>query len=107
MKPYLYFTRHCRTLVLLVLVVITLLGRTSVEAAAFFLPFDKVFSGGSPASTNTPWVDAYFEDVAPGAVRLSVTNLMLTGTENVDQLYLNLRPSLQPTNLVFSLIGSS
>ena len=76
-------------------------------AGSFEIPFDKIFSGGSPASTNTPWVYALFQDVGPGTVRLTVSNLTLTGAEDVEELYLNLNPTYNPTNLVFNEIGSS
>ena len=75
--------------------------------ADFAIPFDKIFSGGSPASTNTPWVNASFADVGPGTVRLTVSNLTLTGAESVEELYLNINPSYNPSNLIFSETGSS
>src|SRR5262249_23711285 len=46
-------------------------------------------------------------DVSLGTVQLTVSNLNLTGTENVDQLYLNLNPNLDATQLSFNYVSGS
>ncbi len=70
--------------------------------------FDALFSAsGTPVSTNTPWVRAEFTDISPGTVQLTFTSLSLSNNENVDELYLNLDPSLNPNSLVFSNTASS
>ena len=38
---------------------------------------------------------------------MTVSNLHLTGTENVDQLYLNLNPAFDPLKLQFTYVSSS
>jgi len=103
----LYFAHLLGVGVSVAAAVSTTFSPLSVEAASVQIPFDKIFSGGSPASTNTPWSYALFEDVGPGTVRLTVSNLNLTGAEDVDELYLNLNPSYNPKDLIFSETGSS
>lgn len=77
------------------------------QAGDFLYHFDSVFGGSAPSSPHSPWVDACFQTISPGTVRLSVSNLTLTGSENVDQLYFNLNPSLSPTGLSFHFVGGS
>jgi hypothetical protein len=69
--------------------------------------FNDAFSGTPPAATNQVWMEATFSDVSSGIVQLTVSNLNLTGAENVDQLYLNLNPSLDATKLSFTYLSSS
>src|SRR6266571_4091238 len=76
-------------------------------ADGFQLDFDRAFSGSAPSSPNSPWADARFQDVAPGTVQLTVSNLTLTGSENVDELYFNLAPTLNPLNLNFTYVSGS
>src|SRR5438445_1478560 len=76
-------------------------------ADGFQLDFDRTFSGSAPSSPSSPWADARFQNVTPGTVQITVSNLSLTGTENVDELYFNLAPTLNPLNLNFTLISSS
>jgi hypothetical protein len=68
---------------------------------------NNLFGGTSPASTNPAWMDVVFRDVSPGVVSMTVSNLHLTGTENVDQLYLNLNPAFDPLKLQFTYVSSS
>jgi hypothetical protein len=68
---------------------------------------NNLFGGASPASTNSAWMDVVFRDVSPGVVSVTVSNLHLTGTENVDQLYLNLNPAFDPFKLSFTFVSSS
>jgi hypothetical protein len=77
-----------------------------VTAESFLYQFAQAFSGTAPASTNGPWIDGLFQTITPGAVRLTVSNLNLTGSENVDYLYLNLNPALNVTKLQFAFAGS-
>ena len=72
----------------------------------FLYQFGDVFGGTAPGS-NPPWMVAEVQSLAPGRVRLSLSNSNLSGSENVDELYLNLNPSLDPTRLKFSLVGGS
>jgi hypothetical protein len=79
----------------------------STWAGDFQLNFGEAFSGTAPSSAATPWVTALFQDVAPGTVRLTISNVNLTATENVDEFYLNLNPSMNPTLLAFASAGAS
>ncbi len=92
-----------RGLICLAISVATL---SSTRAAVVF-DFDDAFSGNPPAGTNTPWLEAQFQDVTPGTVRLTVLNLGLTGSENIDQLYFNLATNLNPLALTFSGLSIS
>ncbi len=91
----------------LLLAEVSPLGSYPVMAEGLEYQFNHAFSGATPASTNLPWVDAVFQDVAPGRVQLTVTNLNLVGGENVDQLYFNLNPNHDASSLVFSAAGGS
>jgi hypothetical protein len=52
-------------------------------------------------------VDAFFQDLVPGTVRLTISNIGLVGLENTDKFYFNLNPALSPAALVFSNPGGS
>jgi len=69
--------------------------------------FNDAFSGTAPASAIKPWIDATFQTVTAGTVRLTVTNMTLTGLENVDGLYFNLNSNLSPSKLSFKLVAES
>src|ERR1051326_3290546 len=75
-------------------------------AAGYEYLFNDAFSGTAPASTNA-WMEAIFSDVTNGTVQLTVSNLNLTGSENVDELYLNLKPTLDATKLNFTYLSGS
>ena len=78
-----------------------------VLGADYMYQYNDAFSGAVPASPIRPWIDATFQTVTPGTVRLTVTNLTLTGNENVSQLYFNLNTNLKPTKLTFTLASES
>src|SRR2546425_7829223 len=61
----------------------------------------NVFSGDGPTSTNTPYLKALFEDVAPGTVRLTLSAPNLTNNKNVGEFFFNLNPAKDPTSLSF------
>jgi hypothetical protein len=77
----------------------------SLRADAFVYHFGDVFSGDSPVSLNRPWSDALFQDVTPGTVRLTISNLALTRRESVKDMFFNLNPNLHPENLQFSFVS--
>jgi hypothetical protein len=54
------------------------------------------FSGAqAPASATTPWIEVSFDDHGGvGSVDFTLTAPNLTGTENVEEFYMNLDPSL-------------
>lgn len=81
--------------------------KITAVAGDFIYEFNDAYSGAIPASPLRPWVEAMFQTVTPGTVRLTITNLHLTGSENVDQLYFNLNPADQPSKLSFKLVAES
>src|SRR6476646_2486969 len=74
--------------------------------ASYQYLFNDAFSGTAPASTNV-WMEAIVSDITNGTVQLTVSNLNLTGSENVDELYLNLNPTLDATKLNFTYLSGS
>ena len=86
---------------------VSLFGCSVVLAESIGYQFNYAFSGTAPASTSQPWIDAVFEDVTPGTVRLAITNLNLSGSENVGELYFNLNPRYSPSALALSIGGGS
>ena len=81
--------------------------QSAVFAADYQYILNQAFSGTAPASTNHAWIDAAFRTLTNGTVQLTVSNLNLKGIENVDQLYLNLNPTYNPTKLHFTYVSSS
>ncbi len=88
------------------MLVVGLIGATPGWASGLDLFMGNVFSG-TPASGSPPWAEASFRDVSPGMVLLTITNLNLTSSEKVTELYLNLNPALNPTSLQFTLSSGS
>jgi hypothetical protein len=86
-----------------------LLCSTSAGASDFYFYFNNIFSAGgvSAPAGPAPWIDAHFQDVSPGTVRLTVDNLGLGSGEFVSQLYLNLNTADNPGSLVFNRVASS
>jgi len=76
------------------------------QAGAYLFHFGNVFSGSGPVA-SAPWMDTLFEDTGSGAVRLTIANVGLTGSENVKAAYFNLDPALDPTALSFTWVSSS
>jgi hypothetical protein len=68
--------------------------------------FDTTFSGTDPNGSG-PWVTASLMDDGPGAVVLSIANINISDTEKVGELYLNINPSYNPTQLQFAFLGGS
>src|SRR5262245_33525345 len=74
------------------------------RARATIITFNinSTFSGDSPVA-SAPWIKIQLNDHGgTGSVDLSISAIGLTGTESLSELCLNLDPSLDPTNLVFS-----
>jgi hypothetical protein len=102
----------CRLTGLLVLALVALIG-SSKALADIEYQFNNVFDtmGGPPPAGSAPWVDSIFTDVKPGQVLLTITNVNLTSGEFIDDhnggMYFNLIPTLNVSNLVFSLVSST
>jgi len=61
------------------------------------------FSGATPPTGETPWLNATFDDEdSAGSVILTLTTPNLTGTEFVSEWVFNLDTGLDPTALAFS-----
>jgi hypothetical protein len=82
------------------------LSALTTNAASFYYSFETSFNGPNP-SPNTPWINAFFQDSSPGTVTLAVTNVGLTSSEKVRELYFNLDPALNANNLNFTLLSIS
>jgi hypothetical protein len=80
------------------LLLLVTLAPVSVRAD-FLLQFDNSFKGTAPASSSTPWISAWFQDVTPGTVKLTISNLSLTASESVDSIYFNFSPLLDSRSL--------
>ncbi len=68
--------------------------------------FSDVYGGTAPASTNLPWLSAGVKDISPGTVLLTMTNLNLMATENVDLYYFNANPAVVGS-LKATVVGGS
>src|SRR3989304_4714051 len=79
-----------------------------IEANIITLNADTEISGGTSPVGVPPWLTASFNDNnSQGTVSLTLTATNLTGTEFVSGWYLNLDPSLDPTNLQFNNLAVS
>lgn len=82
------------------------LSALSAQAASIEFDFNTTFSGTAPDGP-APWVSALFQDVAPGTVRLTISNLNVSATEKITELYLNLNPLYLAPNLHFNFLSGS
>lgn len=77
----------------------------SSACSAFGLSYSahlgQTYSGNSPVSPQSPWLQATFEDIAGGKVRLTMEALNLTGSEFVGIWTFNLNPAYSPSDLFF------
>lgn len=72
------------------------------RAALVQLDYSVEFSNGTAPAGLAPWMSALFADIAPGAVRLTLSTGGLSGAENVSGAYFNLDPALAPGALGFA-----
>ena len=68
--------------------------------------FDNTFSGTNPTGP-APWVTASLLDISPGTVELGVSNVNVTTSEKISELYLNINTNYNPGNLQFTFLGGS
>ena len=97
--------KYGTAIALAALMATSVLCERNLEAAAYVFNYSSIFSGSAPLSSERPWVQATFTDVASGRVELVIIAPRLTGAENVESLYFNLDPALNPTQLTFSRSG--
>ncbi|TDJ48666.1 MAG: hypothetical protein E2O52_00205 [Gammaproteobacteria bacterium] len=91
---------------------IALLAFGTVNAATVTLNFDTSF--GDPLDTETqapegptPWFTAEFVDSAPGEVELVMTVSGAVGVADVTDIYFNLDPVMDATDLTFTRTGGT
>lgn len=60
------------------------------------------YSGTSPASSQSPWLQATFEDISGGRVRLTMEAPNLSASEFVGIWTFNLNPAISASSLAFS-----
>src|ERR1041384_3199085 len=85
---------------------VALLMSPTKASADFVYLFDHTWTGASPAGP-APWVSELFKDIAPGTISLTISNGGLSGTEYLQELYVNLNPTEDPTQLSFQETGAS
>jgi hypothetical protein len=73
----------------------------SAQAALVFNIGYK-FNGDGTMYGPAPWLKVQFDDISVNTVQLTISAIGLLNGEKVDNLYLNLDPALNPTQLVFS-----
>ena len=64
------------------------------------------YAGTAPKSSTTPWVDSFFQDIAPDTVRLTISADNLSNPEYLQSLYLNFNDTKQVTSLIFTPVFS-
>ena len=93
---------------LLGIAAVSLAGVLSASASSVSYNFGAVSDGTAPAG-SPPWLQAVISDTGMPAntVNLTLTAGNLTGSDFVTCWYFNLNPSLDPTQLAFTVSGSS
>jgi hypothetical protein len=92
-----------------------LLVPTGAWASGAVFQFDAPFPADPSPAGSAPWVEAFFQDVSPGTVQLTITNVGLTTGEFVagdgnganGGFFFNLNPVFDPDSLVFDLVSSN
>jgi hypothetical protein len=89
----------------LALVLAMLLGANFAAQAALSIGTDVSIQGSKPASSTTPWVNSFFTDLGNNTVQLTITAPHLTGSEFIENLYLQFNSSKQVNSLVFTPVS--
>ncbi|HVV02562.1 MAG TPA: hypothetical protein VHH88_14430, partial [Verrucomicrobiae bacterium] len=79
----------------------------AVTAAQTVQADEFAFELANSASADLPWLIAKFEDLSPGVVSITISNLDLPGSIGINQLDFNLRPDLNPADLSFAVEGTA
>jgi MYXO-CTERM domain-containing protein len=83
----------------------------AAPASALTITYDLdfEFSNASPPAGPTPWMTVSIDDSVggPNDVRITITNVNLTGVEFISEVTLNFDPALDPTQLSFSAVNTS
>jgi len=92
-----------RKLVTIFVVAVTILLISGPAQAALTFDIGFIFTGTGVPTNPAPWLNATFDDGgSAGSVDLTISAVGLTASEKVKGVYLNLDPTLDPTQLVFS-----
>jgi hypothetical protein len=94
---------------------IVLFGAGRLYASDVLFQFDSVFPSNPNPAGPAPWIEACFQDVSPGTVRLTISNANLAAGEFVGGrgsganggLFFNLNSGLSAASLIFSDYSSS
>lgn len=88
------------------LLALVLFSASPGSALTITYDLDFEFSGGTPPAGGTPWMTITLDDsFATDSVRVTVSNVGLTGVEFASEVSLNLDPSLDPTQLAFTNVN--
>lgn len=83
----------------------------AAPASALTITYDLdfEFSNGTPPAGPTPWMTISIDDSVggPNDVRITITNVNLTGVEFISEVSLNFDPALDPTQLSFTAVNAS
>lgn len=91
-----------------VLVGVCLFAASPASALTITFDLDVEFSGGTQPEGATPWTTITLDDsVGPNVVRVTASNVNLTGTEAVTEFSLNLDPLLDPTQLALTVVNAA
>jgi hypothetical protein len=89
------------------IVLFTFVPLTSIQAATLTFEFDLSF-GTTPAAGPAPWLTAVFDDEgSPGTVNLSLTVASTIGDADITEVYFNLDPVLDATDLTINRTGGT
>jgi len=87
--------------------VLAMQAAPDAQASTVTFNYTAIISGDTPVGTS-PWVQSTFDDGgSSGTVTLTMMTSGLTGSENVSGMYFNLNPTLDPTSLVFTYLGTT
>jgi len=90
-------------------------GPGRATASGILFQFDTAFPTDPNPGGSAPWVDAIFQDVSPGTVLLTITNVQMVAGEFIagngsganGGLFFNLNTNLGAGNLIFDFDTSS
>lgn len=86
---------------------IVLVVSVAVNADIVTLELDNVSSGGTPQGPS-PWITAFIDDGGTaGSVTMTVADSGIVGSEYLNKFYFNIDPSLDASNLNYTVIAST
>ena len=91
-----------KSLLVSVLSLFVLVGLLSVEAEAVQFDLSTVYTGTAPSGSPS-WLTMNFS--GSGTVNLTLSSHLQSTSEYITNVYFNLNPALNPTNLAFSHVS--